>query len=411
VNQANPFSFIPVTTPLEPAGARPQAGLLGIPPYVYAVTLSSCFVVIGVIWDISWHISIGRDGLFSAPHLAIYLGAVVSGCFSGYQVLKTTFAGTPAEKAHNVRFWGVFYSSLGALFCIWGAFAMLTSAPFDDWWHNTYGLDVKILSPPHTVLVMGIVAIQFGAMFSVLALQNREDRLAGWSEAFVARRNDRLRLMYVITAGLVLTIVFVFNSESMGRHAMHHSGFYQLAAGIFPVLLVAVARSSKLRWAVTATTVVYMVFMCLVNWVLQLFPAQPLLGPILNHITHFQSYEFPLLLVVPALGMDWVNQRFAGRNDWLLACLLGIAFVVLLLAAQWPFGDFLMSPLARNWFFGQDSLYFGNDPNWEYRFKFPPWELQSLPDFALGIGVAVGIGFLSARVGLWWGNWMRNVQR
>jgi hypothetical protein len=396
---------------LDPAGARTQTGLLGIPPYVYAVTLSSFFVVMGVIWDISWHISIGRDGLFSAPHLAIYLGAVVSGCFSGYQVLKTTFAGTPVEKAHNVRFWGIFYSSLGALFCIWGAFAMLTSAPFDDWWHNTYGLDVKILSPPHTVLVMGIIAIQFGAMFSVLALQNREDRLPGWSEAFVARRNDRLRLMYVITAGLVLTIVFVFNSESMQRQSMHHSGFYQLAAGVFLVLLVAVARSSKLRWAVTATTVVYTVFMCVVNWVLQLFPAQPLLGPILNHITHFQSYEFPLLLIVPALGMDWVNHRFAGKNDWLLALLLGTVFVVLLLAAQWPFGDFLMSPLARNWFFGQHSWYFGNDPNWEYRFKFPPWELQSLPDFALGIAAAVGIGFLSARVGLWWGNWMRNVQR
>ncbi len=28
---------------------------------------------------------------------------------------------------------------------------MITSAPFDDWWHNAYGLDVKILSPPHVV--------------------------------------------------------------------------------------------------------------------------------------------------------------------------------------------------------------------------------------------------------------------
>jgi hypothetical protein len=37
--------------------------------------------------------------------------------------------------------------------------------------------------------------------------------------------------------------------------------------------------------------------------------------------------------------------------------------------------------------------------------------LQSLPEFALGILVAIGIAFLSARVGLWWGNWMKNVQR
>ena len=128
-----------VPTVVEPARTRTQGGRLGIPYYVYAVAFSSFFVIVGVIWDISWHISIGRDGLFSAPHLAIYLGAVVAGCFSGYQVLKTTFVGTATEKAHSVRFWGIFYSSLGALFCIWGAFAMLTSAPFDDWWHNTYG--------------------------------------------------------------------------------------------------------------------------------------------------------------------------------------------------------------------------------------------------------------------------------
>jgi hypothetical protein len=128
--------------------------------------------VVGLIWDISWHMTIGRDGLFSPPHLAIYLGAVIAGFFSGYQVLYITFAGS-ARKPESVRFWGIFYSPLGALFCIWGAFAMLTSAPFDDWWHNTYGLDVTILSPPHTVLALGMMMIQFGAMISALALQNR----------------------------------------------------------------------------------------------------------------------------------------------------------------------------------------------------------------------------------------------
>jgi len=32
---------------------------------------------------------------------------------------------------------------------------MLASAPFDDWWHNAYGLDVRIISPPHMVLAAG----------------------------------------------------------------------------------------------------------------------------------------------------------------------------------------------------------------------------------------------------------------
>jgi hypothetical protein len=63
---------------------------------------------------------------------------------------------------------------------------MLTSAPFDDWWHNTYGLDVKILSPPHAVLAAGIGAIQIGAMLMAVAWQNRSER-----------RDRRLELLFI----------------------------------------------------------------------------------------------------------------------------------------------------------------------------------------------------------------------
>src|SRR5207249_1124635 len=83
--------------------------------------------------------------------------------------LKTTFAGTSDERAAAVTFWG-FRGPLGAWVCIWGAFAMITSAPFDNWWHNAYGLDVKVLSPPHVILALGIWAVQLGALFMVLSL-------------------------------------------------------------------------------------------------------------------------------------------------------------------------------------------------------------------------------------------------
>ena len=39
---------------------------------------------------------------------------------------------------------------------------MITSAPFDNWWHEAYGLDVKILSPPHMLLAAGIFDSAFG---------------------------------------------------------------------------------------------------------------------------------------------------------------------------------------------------------------------------------------------------------
>ena len=384
--------------------------LLGIPVYIYATVFASLSIVVGLIWDISWHTSIGRDGLLSPPHLLIYLGAVVSGCFSGYRVLRVSFAGSLAEKAASVRFWGIFYASLGALFSIWGAFAMLTSAPFDDWWHNTYGLDVQILSPPHTVLILGIMMVQFGAMIGVLALQNRLDKPMGFDLAS-QRRETRARLLYVVAAGLLLVMLFTLASEHLDRWEMHRSQFYQIAGGVFLFYLVAVARSSKLRWAATATAGVYMAVMAAMVWVLPLFPAEPKLGPILNHITRYQAFQFPLLLIFPALALDWSLRRWSAWNDWWLAGVLAFFFLVTLLAVQWPMADFLMSPMARNWFFGTESWYFGSDPTWEYRYAFAPWNLQSPIDFLQGLFWALIIGYASARLGLRWGQWMQNVQR
>ena len=118
---------------------------------LYAVVLSSAAIVVGLLWDISWHSTIGRDTFWTAPHLLEQLGAIVAGSSCGWLVLHTTFAGTPAQRGESVRFWG-FRGPLGAWVTIWGTFVMITSAPFDNWWHNAYGLDVKIVSPPHMVL-------------------------------------------------------------------------------------------------------------------------------------------------------------------------------------------------------------------------------------------------------------------
>src|SRR5437899_2787052 len=140
--------------------------------YVWATLVAATSAVVGVIWDTSWHRTIGRDTFWTPAHLAIYASGIIAGLSCGWLVLKTTFAGSDAERAASVRFWG-FRGPLGAWLCIWGAMAMIVSAPFDNWWHNAYGLDVKVLSPPHLILALGFTGIQLGAVLMVAALQNR----------------------------------------------------------------------------------------------------------------------------------------------------------------------------------------------------------------------------------------------
>lgn len=374
-----------------------------LPFYVYAVVFSSFCICVGLIWDISWHTSIGRDGLFSPPHLMTYIGAVTSGLCSGYYVLRLTFAGKEAERQQSIKFWKVFYGSLGALFCIWGAFTMITSAPFDDWWHNTFGLDVTILSPPHTVLLLGMITIQFGAMVSVMAFQNRQAVGGNYSETALA-------WCYRLSSGFLLVMLFSIASEDLTRHSMHNTFFYQVAGGLFPLFLVAVSKASPGKWGATGMALVYTVVMAALVWILPLFPAEPKLGPVLNHITHYQAFHFPLMLVFPAIAIDLLNQWMKNSNIMLKALAIGAAFILVFFAVQWPFGDVLTTDFAKTWL-GTTSWYFGSNPDWEFRYKYNPDNVATGVELIEGLGIAFLLATFSSLLGLAWGNWMKSVKR
>ena len=365
---------------------------------LYAVLFSSVSIVVGLIWDISWHRSIGRDTFWSPPHVLEQLAALVAGTSCGWLVLWTTFRGSPADRAASVRFWG-FRGPLGAWVCIWGTLMMIASAPFDNWWHNAYGLDVKIISPPHMVLAWGMIAIQVGAMLTALARQNRAN----------ATDQRRLSLLYAASAGILLTMhATVIMEYAAFPNAMHAPLFYRVTAIGIPLILMATSRPSRLRWPATTTAAIYMGVMLLLMWTLELFPATPKLAPIYNPVTRMVPPPFPLLLIVPALAFDLLRRRFAGR-DWQLAIVAGITFVALMLAAHWWWAEFLLSPHARNIVFGADQWdYSARLGDWRYRF----WIAEpGVVPMLRGLAIAIVTAIATSRLGLWVGSGMARVQR
>jgi hypothetical protein len=389
----------PLDQPAIPVKSRAAAGKTVLPVYLYAVSLASLFTIIGVLWDISWHRSIGRDKFLSPPHILIYMGAIFAGLFSGIQVMWNSFYRKEVSKSTDIKVWGIFYSSLGALFCIWGAIAMLTSAPFDDWWHSAYGLDVTILSPPHTLLAMGMIFLQFGACVSISKYLNTQGGGAG------------LRLLFIIGASSLLCMIYTLGTDYLRTGRMRDPLFYGIASVAGLLFLPAFGRALRLKWGMTAVALGYFLIITLSNWILQLFPAEPKLGPILTHLTHFQAGPFPLLIVVPAIAMDLILQQ-SKSGDWVKALLLSVSFVALLLAVQYPFSGFLLeSPGARNWFFGSDAWYFGDSPDAPYRYKFWPGNIAPFYDMLKGLLITTGAGWLCARISLLWGSWLQNIQR
>src|SRR6516225_4776188 len=180
----------------------------------------------GIHWDISWHRSIGRDTFWTPAHIDIYFCGVLAGISCAYLILAATFRRESALHKAGVTLWG-FRGPLGAFIAAWGGIAMLASAPFDDWWHNAYGLDVKILSPPHMVLAIGLIAVHVGALILILGQMNRVEGAA----------RGRLRMLYLYVAGMILVSLSILQMEMVFRSAMHQVHEYHLIAMIAPIVL------------------------------------------------------------------------------------------------------------------------------------------------------------------------------
>jgi hypothetical protein len=389
-----------------PADVRARTGAWTIPWPLYAVVLASTCIVVGLIWDVSWHRTVGRDTFWTLAHVLEQLAAVIAGLSCGWLVLKTTFAGSAEEKARSVRFWRFFQGPLGAWVCIWGTLMMITSAPFDNWWHNAYGLDVKIISPPHMILAWGMIGIQIGAMLLTLSAQNR-----------ASDEDQRLySMMHAYTAGILITMIATVIQEyaSVGNH-MHGSKFYAVTAWTIPLFLVGLSRASRLKWPATTITAIYSAITLVMMWILQLFDATPKLAPIYNPVTHMIPPAFPLLIIVPAFVVDLLMKRFGRGHDWKLSVLIGVTWVAVMLAVHWIWAEFLISPAARNFLFAADQ--------WSYTARLGPWRYQywnldvdaagkwSPLLFAKGIGLGVLLGIVSSRLSLFWGSGMSRVRR
>jgi hypothetical protein len=371
-----------------------------IPWYVWTSALAVTATSAGLYWDISWHMSIGRDTFWTPAHLAIHFGAVVAGISSAFLILSTTFGKNADQRAASVKMWG-FYGPLGAFVSLWGGLAMLTSAPFDDWWHNAFGLDVQIMSPPHVVLILGIFTLGLGGLFLIVSEMNR------------ANAETRARLnRFFLYAGCMLTILLLMLIYEYTDYTLSHTAiFYRVLGLAMPPVLVGIARASGYRWAATKVAGIYFVVWLLALWLVPLVPAQAKLGPVYTRITHLVPLEFPLVLFFGAAALDFLLDRFGGQNKWLQAVVAGAGFILVMMAVQWPLGNFLVSPLAENRIFGTDYYpYMQRPSDYHYSHEFDQWEKTPL-QFWLGMAFALAAAILTTRVGLAWGDWMRRVRR
>jgi len=378
-----------------------SAQVTDVPWYVWSAVLAVTSTTVGLYWDISWHTGIGRDTFWTPAHMAIQFGAVLTGLSCAYLILHTTFAGDAAAKEASVRIWG-FCGPLGAFIAAWGGFAMLTSAPFDNWWHDSFGLDIKILSPPHVLLVIGIFFMGFGGLVLIAGRMNCAEGAA----------KSRLNHLLLYVGSLLLSLLMMLAYEYVGDQTIMHSAIFYRALGLVaPLVLLGIARASQHRWAATILATIYMVTWIAGLWIFPLFPAEPKLGPVFTQVTHMVPLGFPVLLVPGAIAMDWVLARFRDSRKIVQAGMAGIGFMVASVAFNWPWANFLMTPAARTWTFGMNYFgYFMRPSEYHLAWEFSAYE-KTRAEFWIGMGIALLATIISARVGMLWGDWMSRVKR
>jgi hypothetical protein len=315
---------------------------------------------------------------------------------------------------------------------------LVFSAPFDNWWHNAYGLDVKIISPPHEILGFGIIAIGVGGAVLIVRQMNRAHEII----------RARLAWLLLSLGGLLFIQTMVGRLEYTDRSLMHSAVMYLALAIGPPFVMEAFARPSGLRWARTAIATVYTVYFLLGLWVFPLFAAEPKLAPVYQHVTHMVPLWFPILMLAPALALDFLwpklrepqnwnlwlrspvaavaavvglpfhvlnklvtNQRQEAWNKWLQATVAGIVFVTALVAIQWPFANFLMSPAANNWVFGSQYHPYMASPEWNsVRNMF--WSFEKTPaQFWSYMALALFLSIYCTRLGVVFGDWLRKMRR
>ena len=288
-------------------GAGAQAfGSLGV--------LAVFVALAGVYWDVSWHVTIGRETFWVPPHRLIYSGT------AAFFVSTMCALLLARRRAGSFRATG----RAGAGFAVGalGSIIQVSAAPLDGLWHERYGLDVTVWSPPH---LMGVAGALVGIYGLACALGTGVDR-DGTRSSF-GWPGINVLLLFAAALSLSLFTLGPLDFRLDRRDVL----FYPLLAGpLAAIPLVAAARYLGRFGAATAVALVYLAFRLIAFGIFVGMGAFDNPGP-------------PVFVLLAALTVDLaLLGKRKGRSVLGAAVLFGPALVL----GEWAFRVFLP---VENW--------------------------------------------------------------
>ncbi|HWC32559.1 MAG TPA: hypothetical protein VG709_05465, partial [Actinomycetota bacterium] len=244
----------PIRRPVARIGSSLE-DVTGLPGWVAAGLatglMALVIAVLGFLWDVSWHIDLGRDEfLFTPAHTAILVGLAM---IAAAGVVAIAFA-TVEDADVGFRVGPLRVPFSGAALAVLGGGSLL-GFPIDELWHSAYGIDVTMWGPTHLVMIGG-------ASLAPIALW-----LMVTEAGPGAGRAGYVRRARLLLAGGVLTGLSTFQAEfDFGApqfQQLYHPVLVSIAAGI---ALVA-ARSAVGRGGALVAVAVFAAIRSVLAWI------------------------------------------------------------------------------------------------------------------------------------------------
>ena len=293
------------------------------------IVAGSAVFLLGGYWDVSWHIIVGRDTFWSPPHLVLYAGiiAILAACGSAVAQAAAAARGRgPALPGPLVTLPFGLRLPPGILVTLVGAGMSLASAPIDDTWHRLYGLDVTVWSPPHIMLVAGMVIAPFGALIGLTLETNHQlpVRLRRmWHDTGQLWRLPRSELAGIAAGGVILATALAVLAEYDFDLPIYGLVYHPIIlSSLSAFILVAAARASGRIGAATLAALAYTAMRLAVHAELVLLDG---IRP-----------QIPLVLAAAPI-IDLVLVGLPLRPLWVRAALAGAGFAGALIAVQLPY--------------------------------------------------------------------------
>ncbi len=113
------------------------------------VSLGILLAAGGGSWDINNHLLNKPETFFAPPHAVLYSGVALA-------VAGAIMLFSASRRTESKMIWPIKLAMAGVV-------VLVVAGPVDFMWHSAYGLD-GLLSPPHFVLVSGMIASSIGSL-------------------------------------------------------------------------------------------------------------------------------------------------------------------------------------------------------------------------------------------------------